>query len=92
MNNKTKKKSQKAIILFRKMKMKGGCRGLQMDHLVLTDQKTPKIKLTPHTCKVCSWEEEKWNQNQPHIKPITSQNPKVLYTLMIIHVSEMLDI
>lgn len=78
------------------MQMKGGCTGLQMDHLVLTDQETPKMKLTPNTCKVCSWEEEKLNQNQPHLKQIPSQNLKVWYTvmtleLMIIH-CEMLDI
>lgn len=36
------KKSQKDIKLFRGMKMKGDCRGLQMDHLILTDQEKTK--------------------------------------------------
>lgn len=36
------KKSQKHIKLFRGMKMKGDCRGLQMDYLILIDQEKTK--------------------------------------------------
>lgn len=36
MNN-TVRKSQKDIKIFRGMKIKGDCRGLQMDHLILRE-------------------------------------------------------